>query len=270
MMPNRVALVTGAARMRGIGFAVAEVLAANGMSVALADLSPQVRDAEASLTSKGHTARAFRADLSKLDEAKAIAGELVREFGQIDALVNVAGGSIPPRPAFLEMSEAYWDQVMDRNLRTTVNCCWAVLPTMMAQRAGRVVNVSSITARFVYRHSAAYAAAKAAIGALGRALALEMGEYNITVNTILPGDIDTADTPSNPADRRDLGALAPSLATPISSPGLPTDVAELVRFLVLTDTKFITGTEIMVDGGASIVEPYLVEKTFSHKLRGDG
>ena len=268
-MHNRIALVTGAARMRGIGFAVAEVLAANGISVALADLSPQVRDAEASLTRKGYAARAFQADLSKLNEAKAVARELVREFGRIDALVNVAGGSIPPRPAFLEMSEAYWNQVLDSNLRTTVNCCWAVLPTMMAQRSGRVINVSSITARFVYRHSAAYAAAKAAIGALGRALALEMGEYNVTVNTILPGDIDTADTPSNPGDRRDLGALAPSLAAPISSPGLPSDVAEVVRFLVMAGTKFITGAEIMVDGGASIVEPYLVEKTFAHKLGGD-
>lgn len=268
-MPNRVALVTGAARTRGIGFAIAEALASSGMFVALADLSPQVRDRELSLTGRGLTARAFQADLSKLDDANAIAGELVREFGHIDALVNVAGGSIPPRPAFLDMSEAYWDNVMDRNLRTTLNCCWSVLPTMKSQRFGRIVNVSSITARFVYRHSAAYAAAKAAVGALGRALALEMGKHNITVNTVLPGDIDTADTPWNTADRRDLGALVPSLAAPVSSPGSPKDVAELVLFLITSETKFITGAEIVVDGGATIVEPYLVAKTFDQQVRGE-
>lgn len=259
---SRVALVTGAARARGIGFAIAESLAASGMSVALADVSPEVRERELVLTQRSLSARAFQSDLTKLAEAKLLIGRICREFGHIDALVNVAGGSVPPRPAFLEMSEAYWDNVMDRNLRTTLNCCWSVLPTMIAQRFGRVVNVSSITARFVYRYSAAYAAAKAAIAALGRALALEMGQHNITVNTILPGDIDTGDAPWNSTERRDLGAVAPSLAAPISSPGSTVDVAELVRFLVMSDTKFITGAEIVIDGGATIVEPYLVAKTF--------
>jgi 3-oxoacyl-[acyl-carrier protein] reductase len=165
------------------------------------------------------------------------------------------------------MSEAYWNTVMDRNLRTVANCCWAMLPHMVKRRYGKVINFSSITGpKTALRYCSAYAAAKGAVSALTRALALEMGGNNITVNAILPGDIDTEDKPWTPEEgRHDLGIFKPTLSSPIPRPGRSEEAADLALFLATDESRYITGTEIVIDGGGTIVEPFLFE-AFGHEL----
>jgi 3-oxoacyl-[acyl-carrier protein] reductase len=268
---GKVALVTGVARPRGMGNCVAQLFAREGASVIITDIDERVQDREKELRDQGFTAVSFQADLSKLEQVKEIVRNVISEFAKIDILINVAGRSVPPRPPFLEMSEDYWDTVMDRNLRSTLNCCWAVLPHMVERKYGKVVNFSSISGpKTVLRYSAAYAASKGAVSALTRALALEMGEHNITVNAILPGDIDTDEKPWTPNDgRHDLGICNPSLSCPIPRPGRSEEVADLALFLAHDESRFITGTEIVIDGGGTIVEPYLL-KEFGHSTGNAG
>jgi len=257
-LKDKVALVTGVARPRGMGSCIAKLYAREGAKVAVTDIADDVRDRVKDLEAEGREAIGFQVDLNQLDQVKDMVGQITDRWGRIDILCNVAGKSVPPRPPFLEMSVEYWDMVVDRNLRTMVNCCWAVLPVMVGQKYGKVVNIGSGTGtRVVYRYSAAYAASKGAVSALTRALALEMGEHHINVNTILPGDTDTADTPWKPEDGpRDLGTLSPHLRPPISRPGMAEEIADLALFLATDESKFITGEEINIDGGALLVEPF--------------
>ena len=256
-LKGKVALITGVARPRGMGNCIARLLAKEGASVIIADLADQVRSRANELQQDGFAAVGFQIDLADLKQVKDMVEKGIHQFQRIDILINVAGKSVPPRPAFLDMSEEYWNMVINRNLRTALNCCWAVLPYMVKQKYGKVVNFSSITGpKTVYRYSAAYAASKGAVSALTRALALEMGEHNITVNAILPGDIDTGDKPWAPEDgRRDLGILMPHLSCPVQRPGRSEEVADLALFLAIDESRFITGAEIVIDGGITIVEP---------------
>jgi 3-oxoacyl-[acyl-carrier protein] reductase len=173
-------------------------------------------------------------------------------------LVNVAGKSVPPRPCFNDMNLEYWDMVMDRNLRTAVHCCKAVLPGMLRQNYGKIVNLGSTTGLIgVYRYCTAYAASKAALAAFGKALALEVGEFNINVNTILPSDIDTGDVPWRPGDSpRDLGLFTPLLAPSIPRPVRSEEVAELALFLAGDEARAITGAEYLIDVGVTTVEGF--------------
>ena len=256
-LQGKIALVTGTARPRGVGNSFAKLFAREGAQVALTDIDDHLWDCVKALQHAGFEAIGFRTDLTKLDDVREMVKKIVDKFGRIDILCNVAGKSVPPRPPFLEMSVEYWDMVMDRNLRTTFNCCKAVLPYMVEQKYGKVINVGSPTGPMtVYRYSAAYAASKGAVMALTKALALEMGEFNITVNTILPGDIDTADKPWTPKDGpRDLSIFSKHLRPPISRPAMSEEIADLALFLATDESRFITGTEILVDGGLTIVEP---------------
>ncbi len=256
-LSGRVALVTGVARPRGMGACTARLFAQEGARVAVVDMADEVSQRAEEISRTGGEAEAYRVDLSDLEETKSTVGRVLDRFEKIDILVNVAGKSVPPRPAFLDMTEDYWNMVMDRNLRTTLNCGWAVLPHMVERRYGKVINFSSPTGvKTVYRYSAAYAASKGAVSALTRALALEMGAHNIMVNAILPGDIDTGDEPWRPEDgRRDLGVYSPHLDSPVPRPGRSEEVAQLALYLATDESSFITGSEIVIDGGLTIVEP---------------
>ena len=257
-LKGKVALITGVARPRGMGNTTARLFASEGAQVILVDIADDVLDRAREIGDDGFEAEAIQTDLTRLEQVRQMTQQIRDRHGRIDILVNAAGKSVPPRPPFLEMTEDYWNAVMDRNLRTTVNCCWAVLPVMVDQGYGRVINFSSITgARVAYRFSAAYAASKGAVSALTRALALEMGENNITVNAILPGDIDTGEKVWEPSDgRRDLGMLASHLSCPIPRPGKSEEIAALALYLAGDESSFITGAEIVIDGGATLIEPF--------------
>jgi 3-oxoacyl-[acyl-carrier protein] reductase len=256
-LKGRVALVTGTARPRGVGNVVARCFAREGAKVALADIDNRVWDCVRALEDARFEVVGFQTDLTRLEDVEGMSKQIIDRFGRIDILCNIAGKSVPPRPPFLDMSVEYWDMVIDRNLRTTFNCCKAVLPYMVEQRYGKVVNLGSMTGTMtVYRYSAAYAASKAAVSALTKALALELGEYSITINTIIPLDIDTGDVPWRPEDGpRDLSMYSKHMAPAISRPAMPEEIADLALFLAGDESRFITGTDVLIDGGISIVEP---------------
>lgn len=256
-LTGRVALVTGVARLRGVGACVARLLASQGAIVVATDIDPSVQDRVQEIKDMGHECIGMVADLTDLESVKKLSQDIYQKFGRIDILVNVAGKSVPPRPPFLEMDEEYWNTVIDRNLKTTVNTCWSVLPFMIENKYGRVINISSITGpKCAYRFSAAYAASKGAVSGLTKALSLEMGEHGVTVMSILPGDIDTRDNPWHLKDgRRDLGKLSDYLAPPITRPARSEEIADLTLFLASDKSSYITGSEIVIDGGATIVEP---------------
>ena len=257
-LKDKVALVTGVARPRGVGAAIARLFAREGAAVAVTDLAPAVRERAAEIEAGGGRVRAFEVDLNQFEAVEKMVEEIVSGWGRLDILVNVAGKSVPPRPAFADMSLEYWDMVMDRNLRTAVHCCKAVLPRMRERNYGKIVNLGSTTGLVgVYRYCTAYAASKAALAAFGKALALEVGEFNINVNTIMPSDIDTGDVPWKPGDKpRDLGLYTPLLAPPIPRPVRSEEVAELALFLAGDEARAITGAEYLIDVGITTVEGF--------------
>ena len=254
---GKTALVTGVGRLRGIGMMVARRLAQEGATVMATDILDSVHERAAELQAENLPVLAYQADLTQRNQVEVLVTETIKQLGRLDILVNVAGKSVPPRPPFLEMSDEYWNMVMDRNLKTTYLCCKVVLPEMVKQRYGKVVNISSFTGtKYAYRYSAAYAASKGAVSGLTKALALEFGEYGINVNAVLPGDTDVADEPWTEEDgRRDLGVHDEFLRPPVARPGRPEEIASMVLFLCSDEASYIAGGDFLVDGGASIVEP---------------
>ena len=255
-LSGKVALVTGVARPRGVGAAIARLFAREGAKVCAADMAPEVSNRVAEISAAGGIAKAFQVDLLKYEDVLGMVSEISRAFGRLDILVNVAGKSLPPRPRFEDMTLEYWDKVMDRNLRTAVHCSKAALAPMIERNYGKIINLGSTTGSVgVYRYCAAYAASKAALSAFGKALALEVGQYNINVNNILPSDIDTGDAPWKPGDpSRDLGYYSERLAAPIPRPVRSEEVAQLALFLAGDESLAITGADLLIDAGITKVE----------------
>ena len=240
-----VAIVTGAAR--GIGFATAAGLARKGFRVALADLD------EAALNAAAQRLRELDAGCMLLaGDASDFAGvqrhgqQVLERFGRIDVLVNNAGMSQPKR--LLDITEQEWDRTLDVNLKSCCNGCKAVAPAMLARGAGRIVNVSSVSAHTGGAPSAvskfAYCASKAGVLGLTRGLAKELAPH-ITVNAVCPGSIETAMTSALIAAKR--AAIEQSI--PLGRVGTPEDVAAVIVFLATVEPNYMTGEIIDVDGG---------------------
>jgi 3-oxoacyl-[acyl-carrier protein] reductase len=256
-LKGKIAIITGVANKSSIGFGIAKKLAEEGSTVQIIDIQPQVIKRTKDLVELGRKADGYIADLTIKSEVVEIVKKIKLKYGGIDILVNCAGKSIPPRPPFNEMIEEYFDKVMNRNLKTAFQCCKAVIPTMIEQKYGKIVNISSITGPIVvYRFSSAYAASKGALSSLTRALALELGEHNINVNAVLPGLIHIEEIPWTPEnDPYNFKNSHPAVKWPIHGPGFPEDIANAVLFLSTEESRYITGQEIVVDGGACLVEP---------------
>ncbi len=240
---DKVAIVTGAAR--GIGAAIARRLAEEGAQVIVTDIRADgTADCVAALTADGLKAYGIVGDITRRDQVEAMVAETVERFGSVHILVNNAG---LPRDAFLtKMTDADWDIVLDVALKGSFLAARAVMPHMIAQGYGRVVNISS-RAYLGNPGQANYAAAKAGVLGLTRALAIEEGRYNITVNAVAPGFIATemVEALPNYETIRDRAVKA----TPIPRAGTPDDIADAVAFLASTRASFITGETLHVTGG---------------------
>ena len=241
-MPSRVALVTGAAR--GIGRAIAEALAAKGHAVVLGDLlEDEAREAAEEI---GGGAVAVRLDVTDTDSVRSA----VTSLGPVDIVVNNAGWD-ELRP-FLETDEAFWDRVIEVNLKGCLRVTRAVLPGMVERGFGRVVNIGSDAGRVGSSMESVYSGAKGGVIAFTKTIAREVARSGVTANAVCPGPTDTPMVRQMAAEGG--GTLIDSLkkAVPMKRLGEPEDVAAAVAFLASEEAGFITGQTLSVSGGLTM------------------
>jgi len=240
------AVVTGASR--GIGRAIALELARQGARVVVnfhrnADAADGV---VAQIVGAGGEARAVGADVSTADGAQRLVGACLEGFGGLDILVNNAG--ITRDTLLMRMSEDDWDAVLDTNLKGAFHCIKAAQRPMLRQRSGRIISIGSVSGLVGNAGQANYAAAKAGLVGLTKAVARELAERGITCNLVAPGFVETDMTAGLPADLLEaaLGQI------PLGRLGRPEDVAAAVAFLASDAAAYITGQVICVDGGMAM------------------
>ncbi|MGA2961408.1 MAG: 3-oxoacyl-[acyl-carrier-protein] reductase [Candidatus Korobacteraceae bacterium] len=239
---GRVALVTGASQ--GIGRACALVLAEAGATVALAARNEEkLREAAAQIANAGAKACVYKLDVSSEDEIKAVVKQIIAEHGKVDILVNNAG--ITRDQLSMRMKRGDWDAVLATNLTAPFLLIQTVLGSMLKQRWGRIINITSIFGRMGQSGQANYSSAKAGLIGLTMSVAREVASRNITVNAIAPGWIETAMTAEITPDARE--AILKMI--PMQRPGRDLEVAHAVRFLASEEASYITGDVLNVNGG---------------------
>jgi 3-oxoacyl-[acyl-carrier protein] reductase len=239
---GRVALVTGASQ--GIGRACALVLAQRGATVALAARSEDKLNSVAQeITGAGGKAGVFKMDVAAEDDIKNGIKAAIAQFGKIDILINNAG--ITRDTLAMRMKRADWDDVLNTNLTSAFVTSQAVMSSMLKQRWGRIVNISSIFGQMGQSGQANYAASKAGLIGLTMALARELASRNITVNAVAPGWIQTAMTADLPKELTD----QVTKMIPLGRAGTDMEVANAVAFLASDDASYITGHVLNVNGG---------------------
>src|SRR4051794_28508361 len=242
MTATRTALVTGASR--GIGKACALALAKSGYRVAVAARSlDNLQDTESQVKNAGTEAYAVAMDVSDSSAIKAGFEKAAREFGRIDILINNAG--ITKDGLAVRMKEQDWQTVLQTNLSGAFFAIQQVLPAMMRERWGRVVNISSVVGEMGNPGQANYVASKAGLIGLTKSLAQEVGSRNITVNAVAPGFIETDMTHGLPEELKQKMLSQ----TPLKRMGSAEDIANAVKFLVSEEASFITGHVLDVNGG---------------------
>ena len=243
LLVEKTALVTGASR--GIGRATALELARAGARVAVnfAGNRAAAQEVVSLIEAAGGQAMLVQADVGSAAEVEAMVKAVVERFGRIDILVNNAG--ITRDNLILRMKEEDWDAVMHTNLRGIFNCTKAVAKSMMKQRYGRIVSMTSVVGVMGNAGQANYAAAKAGVIGFTKSMAKELASRNITVNAVAPGYISTDMTSNLPEQaRQELQSQIP-----LQRLGTPEDVAAAVLFLVSPGADYITGQTLHVDGG---------------------
>lgn len=244
-MTRRVAIVTGAAR--GIGFSTAQRLAEAGVSVALIDRSPEVVQQGQRLQDAGHSAIGIIGDVSAEGSVTDFTTQVRDAFGPISILVNNAGLTAVHR-SWKTVTPPQWDEVMAVNLKSMFLCSRAVISDMEAQRWGRIVNLSSVTFLSGQRDLIDYVSSKGGAVGFSRTLAREVGPDGITVNTVTPGAIRTEAEIEMAPEADEILESVLSVQS-IKRRGSPDDIAVAIAFLCTEDAGFITGQNLVVDGG---------------------
>ncbi len=247
-LDGRVAIVTGAAS--GIGYGIAQVLAADGAAVVVADLDGSAAEkAAASLRDAGRDAVAAAADVVDRDAVERATTAATERWGRIDILAANAG--VYPNVDLDAMSDAAWDHVMDVNVKGALHSIQACLLAMRRQRYGRIVLTSSITGPLVaVRGLAHYGASKSALLGMMRAAALEFAGDGITVNAVLPGNVRTPGI----ADWDEEMHASVVTAIPLGRLAEPEEIGWAVRFFASEEAAYITGQTLVVDGGQVLPE----------------
>jgi len=246
-LKDKVAIVTGA--RRGMGRTHAIALAKAGAKVIVSDIS--LEDCEKvvkEIERAGGKALAVKCNVSEKEEVADLIKKTVKEWGKIDILVNNAG--ICQFKPFLELTEEDWDRTIDINLKGYFLCAQAAAKEMVKQKSGVIINIASVAMGQVgvgFNNLAHYCASKGGIAGMTEALALELGSYNIRVNAISPGMIDTPMIADFKGDPKILEATLARV--PLGRVGKPEEVSNLVLFLASGESSYITGSTIVIDGG---------------------
>lgn len=243
MTDIKVAIVTGGGQ--GIGRATALELAGRGYHVSVCDLVAERAETVAEeVRQAGQEGLAFACDVSQRADVEAVVASTLERFGRIDALVNNAGTHTAMK--VVDMPDEVWDRITDVILKGTFYFCRAVLPTMIAQQSGNIVNISSVWAWACGAEAAPYCTSKAGITAFTKSLAFEVGEYGIRVNAIAPGLVDTElyKSTSTQAGRDFLIGNCP-----LSRECTPEEIAKPIGFLVSNEASWVNGETLTVSGG---------------------
>ena len=246
-LKEKVAIITGA--KGGMGKADALLLSKAGAKIVVADISQEeCQMVVDEIKKQGGEAIAVKCDVSKEVEVEAMVKKTIDEFGKVDILVNNAG--ICHFKPFLEMTEEDWDKTLDINLKGYFLCAKACAKEMVKQKSGVIVNIASIVMGQIGKGMAGlshYSASKGGIAALTKTLAVELASYNIRVNAIAPGAIDTPMASSTKTDPKAMEGIMAMV--PLHRMGKAEEIANTVLFLASDASSYITGTIIVVDGG---------------------
>jgi 3-oxoacyl-[acyl-carrier protein] reductase len=249
LLTNRIAIITGGAR--GIGRAIALKFAEQGCTTVIADIRPE----EATETLKQISGRKIEGlfvhcDVSVSSQVQSMVDRTISKFGKIDILVNDAAIS-PPERSFINITEEEWDRVLTVNLKSVFLCCKAVVPHMKEQKYGKIINVASVGAIAPSKFMADYCAAKSGVVMLSQCLAIDVAEYNICVNALLPGitrtDLHDAVIPKHMTKDEYFAGFKNII--PMRRVANPMDIADVALFLASDLSRYVTGDRILASGG---------------------
>jgi NAD(P)-dependent dehydrogenase (short-subunit alcohol dehydrogenase family) len=246
-LKNKVVVITGA--RRGMGKADALLFAQKGAKVVVSDISQEdCQKVVDQIEKKGGQAIAVKCDVSKKEEVDNLFRKTIEKFGRVDVLVNNAG--ICEFKPFIDLTEEEWDRTLNINLKGYFLCAQAAAKEMAKQKSGVIVNIASVAMGQVgvgFLNIVHYCASKGGIAAMTEAMALELAPYNIRVNAIAPGMIET---PMLDPIKQDPKAMEGILArVPLNRMGKPEEIADLVVFLASDKSSYITGSIVVIDGG---------------------
>jgi len=247
LLNEQVAIITGGGR--GIGRAIVHRFAQEGAAVVIADLDEETgRATQQQVAAAGGTARFHHIDVAEMAEVEALVAQTVECFGRLDIMVTNAGITGENGP-FLDVSQELWERILRVNQTAVFLCAQAAARVMVQARRGSIINISSVNGLVPQPRCIAYAAAKSAVESMTRSMAAELAPYEIRVNVIAPGPIQS-NRPDDPPAR-------PKPTTLLNRSGLPREVAAVAAFLASDEASYITGERIAVDGG-KLVNGYTI------------